>query len=194
MSRDCDGSRMHFWRRPKKLAAEHAHREAPPNGRATYAGAVCGHQQLAFEVPLVAGLRIAEHYRRSVVMERGRHSRSPLKSADPTESELNPPVDGASSLNAFLRRVRCERADHFCFLWHYHSHVLRRSRAPHFHAEYHGQEALVDFSGSIIEGEIASGTARKLIKEWARAHRFELEANWRRAKKLQPLENIAPLE
>ena len=65
---------------------------------------------------------------------------------------------------------------------------------PHFHAEHHGQDATVDFSGNIVEGEIASGTARKLIKEWARLHRFELEANWRRAKKLQPLENIAPLE
>ena len=65
---------------------------------------------------------------------------------------------------------------------------------PHFHAEHAGQDALVDFTGRIIEGEIASGTARKLIKEWAGLHRFELEANWRRAKKLQSLENIAPLD
>ena len=65
---------------------------------------------------------------------------------------------------------------------------------PHFHAEHHGQEAVLDFNGRIIEGEISSVTARKLLKEWATLHRFELEANWRRAKKLQPLENIAPLE
>jgi hypothetical protein len=65
---------------------------------------------------------------------------------------------------------------------------------PHFHAEYRGQNALVDFDGRIIVGEIGSATARKLIRAWASQHRFELEANWKRAKKLQPLENIAPLE
>jgi len=65
---------------------------------------------------------------------------------------------------------------------------------PHFHAEHGGQEAVVDFEGRIIVGEISSATARRLIKEWASLHRFELEGNWRRAKKLQPLENIAPLE
>jgi hypothetical protein len=64
----------------------------------------------------------------------------------------------------------------------------------HFHAEHQGQEAMVGFDGRIIEGEIASATARKLIREWAVLHRFELETNWRRAKKLQALENIAPLE
>lgn len=65
---------------------------------------------------------------------------------------------------------------------------------PHFHAEHQGQEAVVDFDGRIIEGEIGSSTARKLIREWARLHRFELEVNWKRATKLQRLENIAPLE
>jgi hypothetical protein len=65
---------------------------------------------------------------------------------------------------------------------------------PHFHVEHHGQHALVAFDGRIIGGEIGSGTARKLIREWARLHRLELEANWKRAKKLQPLESIAPLE
>jgi hypothetical protein len=65
---------------------------------------------------------------------------------------------------------------------------------PHFHAEHQGQDAVVDFDGRVIEGEITSATARKLIREWARAHRSELDANWRRAKQLRPLNNIAPLE
>ncbi len=65
---------------------------------------------------------------------------------------------------------------------------------PHFHAEYQGQDATVDFDGAILEGEITSSRARRLIKEWAKIHRFELELNWRRATKLQPLSNIAPLE
>lgn len=65
---------------------------------------------------------------------------------------------------------------------------------PHFHAEHQGQDALVDFDGRILEGEIRSATARKLIRQWALLHRLELETNWRRAKKLQPLESIEPLE
>ena len=65
---------------------------------------------------------------------------------------------------------------------------------PHFHAEYQGQDALVDFNGIILEGEIRSATARKLIKQWAELHRQELEANWVRAKSLQALDYIAPLE
>jgi hypothetical protein len=52
----------------------------------------------------------------------------------------------------------------------------------------------VDFNGRIVEGEIRSATARKLIRQWAQLHNEELEANWRRATKLQPLDNIAPLE
>jgi hypothetical protein len=65
---------------------------------------------------------------------------------------------------------------------------------PHFHAEYHGQDAVLDFNGNIIEGEISSRIARRLLREWAKLHRFELEANWKRAKKLHALESIAPLE
>jgi hypothetical protein len=65
---------------------------------------------------------------------------------------------------------------------------------PHFHAEHHGQNAVIDFDGRIIEGEINSSTARKLIREWARHHQFELKLNWKRAQALQSLESIAPLE
>ncbi|HEX3580045.1 MAG TPA: DUF4160 domain-containing protein [Thermoanaerobaculia bacterium] len=65
---------------------------------------------------------------------------------------------------------------------------------PHFHAEYHGQDAVFDFRGRIIAGEIRSSTARKLIQEWTRRHEMELAINWKRAKALQGLEKIAPLE
>lgn len=65
---------------------------------------------------------------------------------------------------------------------------------PHFHAEHQGEDAVVDFEGRIIAGEISSATARKYIRQWARLRQAELEANWKRAQKLQRLENIAPLE
>jgi len=65
---------------------------------------------------------------------------------------------------------------------------------PHFHAEHAGQDGIFDFSGRMIAGNIRSTTARKLIRQWARAHLAELESNWMRAKKLEPLSQIAPLE
>ena len=64
----------------------------------------------------------------------------------------------------------------------------------HFHAEYQGQQAKFDFDGEILAGEIRSGTARRLIRDWAMQHRAELEANWGRMKAGKPLERIPPLE
>ena len=64
----------------------------------------------------------------------------------------------------------------------------------HFHAEYQGQQATFLFSGELLAGEIRSGTALRLILEWAAEHRGELEANWARMKTGQALARIRPLE
>lgn len=64
----------------------------------------------------------------------------------------------------------------------------------HFHAEHQGQQARFDLNGRVTAGGIRSKTARRLIAEWALAHRAELEANWARMKAGQALERIAPLE
>ncbi len=63
----------------------------------------------------------------------------------------------------------------------------------HFHAEYQGQRAKFDFTGRMIVGNIGSKTARRLIKQWAQAHKTELRANWQRMKAGKPLEMIEPL-
>ena len=65
---------------------------------------------------------------------------------------------------------------------------------PHLHAEYQGEQATFDFSGNLVAGNIRSATARRLIREWCNLHEAELKANWNRAKKLQPLSQIPPLE
>ncbi len=65
---------------------------------------------------------------------------------------------------------------------------------PHFHAEYQGQHATFTFEGEILAGAVESRTARRLILEWATAHRAELETNWARARAGEPLERIAPLD
>lgn len=64
---------------------------------------------------------------------------------------------------------------------------------PHFHAKYSGYEALFDFNGHIIEGDLPS-RAEKFVREWISLHKAELERNWENARSGRPLEYIAPLE
>jgi hypothetical protein len=45
----------------------------------------------------------------------------------------------------------------------------------------------------LLAGGIQSATARRLIRQWATAHRNELEANWKRMKGGRPLAGIEPL-
>jgi hypothetical protein len=70
----------------------------------------------------------------------------------------------------------------------------REHGVPHFHAEYQGQQASFTLDGDLLAGGVRSRTAQRLIKEWALAHRTELDANWGRVKRGQPVEGIAPLE
>lgn len=70
----------------------------------------------------------------------------------------------------------------------------REHGIAHFHAEYQGQQATFTFDGEPLAGTLQSRTALHLIKEWALAHRAELDANWTRARAGEPLERIAPLD
>jgi hypothetical protein len=63
---------------------------------------------------------------------------------------------------------------------------------PHFHARYAGQAASIDLDGKVIAGSLPR-QAQKLVAEWARLHRAELEANWERARRDQVLEPVEPL-
>ena len=65
---------------------------------------------------------------------------------------------------------------------------------PHFHAEHQGQQATFIFDGEVLAWALRSRTALRLIREWAKAHRADLEANWKRIKTGETLERIAPLE
>lgn len=65
---------------------------------------------------------------------------------------------------------------------------------PHFHATYGDQQCLISIIDlSVIEGKIPS-RALGMVIEWATQHQVELVENWKRAKALQPLSGIAPLE
>ena len=64
---------------------------------------------------------------------------------------------------------------------------------PHFHAFYGGEEAIVGIAeGSILAGSIPR-TALRLVHEWLELHRLELEANWQRASRPEPVLPIEPL-
>jgi hypothetical protein len=70
----------------------------------------------------------------------------------------------------------------------------REHGVAHFHAEYQGQQATFTLEGKLLAGAVSSRTARRLIKEWAVAHRTELQANWDRLQNGEAIERIAPLE
>lgn len=64
---------------------------------------------------------------------------------------------------------------------------------PHFHAQYSGQEVLIDVRTlAVISGSLPA-RALGLVAEWASLHRQELLSLWERAKKLEPLHKIDPL-
>lgn len=65
---------------------------------------------------------------------------------------------------------------------------------PHFHAIYGDEEAVFSIaSGELIEGELRS-RAEKLVREWAKERRTELNRAWNQARESQPLDPIPPLD
>jgi hypothetical protein len=65
---------------------------------------------------------------------------------------------------------------------------------PHFHAIYGEYEAEVEIATSgVLRGSLPR-RARRLVEEWAQAHRVELKEDWERARAGEPLRQIEPLE
>jgi hypothetical protein len=64
---------------------------------------------------------------------------------------------------------------------------------PHFHALYGEHRARVAIeTGELLDGDLPPRAAR-LVREWARLHRRELEADGALAERMQALEPIEPL-
>ncbi len=64
---------------------------------------------------------------------------------------------------------------------------------PHFHATYGGQRASIAIAtGQVLAGRLPERAVR-LVLEWSSLHQAELQANWARARREEPLEAIAPL-
>jgi hypothetical protein len=65
---------------------------------------------------------------------------------------------------------------------------------PHFHAEYQGTEGTFDFTGKMLNGNIKSPVAIRLIREWALLRQNELEENWKNIENKDIINKIKPLE
>ncbi len=77
-------------------------------------------------------------------------------------------------------------------IWMYYDESPHVGR-PHFHARYGEDEASVDIDErTILAGELPR-RALRLVVEWAREHEAELQENWERARRNEPLEQIDPL-
>lgn len=52
-----------------------------------------------------------------------------------------------------------------------------RHNIPHIHASYGEHNAVYDFEGNLLEGQLPS-KENKMILAWIEIHKNELEANW----------------
>lgn len=65
---------------------------------------------------------------------------------------------------------------------------------PHVHVEYSGANAIFDFKGNILKGNLASRTATRLVREWIDLHQPELEEDWQLAVSGKEIKKIQPLD
>ncbi len=64
---------------------------------------------------------------------------------------------------------------------------------PHFHAEYGGNQMVVDVNTLAVVGGRLSPRATGLVMEWAAQHHRELQHAWQQARNMEPLDSIDPL-
>ena len=63
----------------------------------------------------------------------------------------------------------------------------------HFHAAYGEYKITVEIDSGLVRGEFPL-RAQRLVLEWVTLHKEELQENWARARRREPLNRIAPLE
>lgn len=64
---------------------------------------------------------------------------------------------------------------------------------PHLHAAYHGNKAVLDFTGNVLKGDLLSRTALRLVREWIDLHVDGLNGNWELARAGRNINEIPPL-
>lgn len=64
---------------------------------------------------------------------------------------------------------------------------------PHFHVRYGGHEAQIAISTGLPINGWLPRRALRLVREWTKIHRAQLEVNWDLARASKPLLPVAPL-
>jgi hypothetical protein len=64
---------------------------------------------------------------------------------------------------------------------------------PHFHARFAGYDASIQIDGLFILQGTLPRRKLSLVRQWARLHAGELQANWERARREEELIEIDPL-
>ena len=70
---------------------------------------------------------------------------------------------------------------------------VKRHHAPHFHVRYSGDEAVIDFNGNLLAGQL-SPRAKKLVQEWVQERKNELIYAWSQAVVGKEVPWIAPIK
>lgn len=65
---------------------------------------------------------------------------------------------------------------------------------PHLHVEYSGNKVLLDFKGNILQGDLGSRAALRLVREWIDIHVDELLEDWHLARAGNEMKKINPLD
>lgn len=69
----------------------------------------------------------------------------------------------------------------------------RDHNPPHFHAVYAEYEGLIDINKLELIGGKLPPRVLGLVIEWTALHQHELNENWEKAKRQEPLTAVAPL-
>ena len=65
---------------------------------------------------------------------------------------------------------------------------------PHLHAEFQNRKAVFDFKGNIINGDLGSKTATRLVREWIDIRLDALNEDWELARAGKEIKKIDPLQ
>ena len=65
---------------------------------------------------------------------------------------------------------------------------------PPLHAEFQNRNAVFDFNGNIINGDLGSKTATRLVREWIDIRLDALNEDWELARAGKEIKKIDPLQ
>ena len=71
--------------------------------------------------------------------------------------------------------------------------VNNKHHQPHIHANYSGENVVVNFEGEVLSGSFPKKQLQ-LLTAWIVIHKEELEANWRLLEAGEQTYRIAPLK